>query len=67
MESSQRIDGRPPLTVAQMGKRLNVCRTTAWRLVYDGTIPHFKIRRSVRIPATAVDEYLRRVLVAERI
>jgi len=40
-----------------------VSRATVWRLIYEGDLPHFKIRGSVRIPAAAVEEYLARVLV----
>jgi len=57
---------RPPLTVEELAVALGVCRSTAYRLVYERAIPHIKIRSSVPIPAAAVDAYLGSVLVASR-
>ena len=52
-----------PLKVGQVAPMFGVSRATVWRLIYEGDLPHFKIRGSVRIPAAAVEEYLARVLV----
>lgn len=45
-------------TIAEAAEILKVCQVTVRRKCADGTIPYFRIGRSVRIKATALDALL---------
>jgi excisionase family DNA binding protein len=47
-----------PSTIAA---RLELHRSQVYKLIKDGTLPHIRIGRSVRVPAAALDTYLRRL------
>lgn len=46
-----------PSTIA---KRLDVDRGLVHGMIKDGTLPHIKIGTAVRVPALALEAYLRR-------
>ena len=52
----------PPvmLTVAEMARRLGIGRNTAYELVRAGRIPHVRFGRVIKVPAAALDEWVRR-------
>ncbi len=51
------------LTVAEVAAILRLSKMTVYRMVNSGALPALKVGRSVRVPASAVDEYLRRSFV----
>jgi excisionase family DNA binding protein len=59
-------DLRPPLTVEQFARRFNLPRSTAYLLVKNDEIQHFRIgrRRLIRIPAAAVDAFEKQAYAA---
>jgi len=56
---------RPPLaevrflTVAEVAAIMRVSKMTVYRLVHSGELPAVRVGRSFRVPASAVDDYLR--------
>lgn len=54
------------LTVEAAADRLSVGRTTLFELISSGAVASVKIGRARRIPASALDEYVRR-LTAEQV
>jgi excisionase family DNA binding protein len=42
------------------GKMLGVCERSVWQLVRDQQLPKVTIGRSVRIPVTALDDFINR-------
>jgi excisionase family DNA binding protein len=46
------------LTVEQVAKRLYVGRSTAYNMVNSGEIPCVRFGRLIRVPASALDQYL---------
>ncbi|MPZ62185.1 MAG: helix-turn-helix domain-containing protein [Propionibacteriales bacterium] len=48
------------LTVAEVAAAMRVSKMTVYRLVHSGELPAVRVGRSFRVPAAAVDEYLRR-------
>ncbi|WP_113699166.1 helix-turn-helix transcriptional regulator [Nonomuraea lactucae] len=48
------------LTVREIAARMRVCKMTAYRLVHGDAFPGtIRVGRSIRVPATAVDAYLK--------
>lgn len=47
------------VTVSQLSKMLCISEKSAYQLVKDGTIEHFKIGRTYRIPKLNIFDYLR--------
>lgn len=47
------------MTVAEVAAIMRVSKMTVYRLVHSGELPAVRVGRSFRVPATAVDEYLR--------
>lgn len=47
------------LTVAEVAKIMRLSKMTVYRMVNSGALPALKVGRSVRIPQSAVDDYLR--------
>lgn len=47
------------LTVAEVAAIMRVSKMTVYRLVHSGELPAVRVGRSFRVPAHAVDEYLR--------
>jgi excisionase family DNA binding protein len=47
------------MTVRDLMKYLRISRTTAYGLVWDGTIPHFKVRNQIRVWKSEVDRIFR--------
>jgi excisionase family DNA binding protein len=50
---------RRAVTVMEAAQTLGVSRVHAYRLVADGTLPSFRLGRTVRIPADAIEAMLR--------
>lgn len=46
------------LTVEQVAKRLYVGRSTAYNMVNSGEIPAIRFGRLIRVPVSALDQYL---------
>lgn len=46
------------LTVAEAARRLKICEATVRRAISDGRIKAGRKGRIIRIPATAIDEFL---------
>ena len=46
------------LTVEQVAKRLYVGRSTAYNMVNSGEIPSIRFGRLIRVPVSALDQYL---------
>ncbi len=46
------------LTVSELSTRLRIGRSSAYRLVKDGMIRSVRIGRTIRVPETAVQEFL---------
>ncbi len=51
------------LTVAEVAAVMRVSKMTVYRLVHNAELPAVKIGRSFRVPAQAVDDYLRNSFV----
>lgn len=47
------------LRPADVAKRLALHRSQVYRMIKDGTLPHIRIGRAVRVPAPAFEAYLR--------
>ncbi|PWJ24020.1 excisionase family DNA binding protein [Branchiibius hedensis] len=47
------------MTVAEVAAIMRVSKMTVYRLVHSGELPAVRVGRSFRVPAHAVDEYLR--------
>lgn len=47
------------LTVPEAARRLALGRATAYRLVQTGDLPSVRIGRTVRVPAAALDTWVR--------
>lgn len=48
------------LTVEEAAQRLNIGRTLAWQLVRQGDLPIVRLGRCVRIPRSALQEWIAR-------
>jgi excisionase family DNA binding protein len=48
------------LTVKDIQDRLNVSRSMAWKLIYNGEIPHVKVGRCVRVRESDVAVFIER-------
>ncbi len=48
------------LTVAEVAAAMRVSKMTVYRLVHGGELPAIRVGRSFRVPADAVNEYLRK-------
>jgi excisionase family DNA binding protein len=48
------------LTVVQSAKRLTICRSKMYALVYSGAVRHLRIGKSIRIRESAILEYEQR-------
>lgn len=47
------------LRPSDIAKRLALHRSQVYKLIKDGTLPHIRIGRAVRVPAPALEAYLR--------
>lgn len=47
------------MTVAEVAAIMRVSKMTVYRLVHSGELPAVRVGRSFRVPAGAVDDYLR--------
>jgi excisionase family DNA binding protein len=55
----QRLDGvEPVFHVNELAQHLDITRQTAYRMIRDGEIRSIRIGRAVRIPESAIAEYL---------
>ncbi|GEM_PF-910790 len=48
------------LRAPEVATFLNISRTQAYRLIENGTLPHIRLGRSVRVPRRALLDYLAR-------
>lgn len=64
-ESDERAEQPDLLTVDQVAKRLQVAPGTVRALVKRGELRSVRVGRLLRIPATAVDRYVRGDKVSE--
>ncbi len=46
------------LTVEQVAKRLYVGRSTAYNMINSGEIPAIRFGRLIRVPKSALDQYI---------
>ena len=46
------------ISVPEMGSRLGISRSLAWRLVNDGVIRTVRIGKRVVVPTDAIDKFL---------
>ena len=53
------------LTARDAASRLGVSRAELYRLIDDGRLPAYRIRRSIRLLVADVEEYLRQEGAAE--
>ncbi len=53
------LAGAKFLTVAEVAAIMRVSKMTVYRLVHSGELPALRVGRSFRVPASAVDDYLR--------
>ena len=51
------MTARPMMSVKEAAEYLSVSPMTIYRSVKDGTLPHIKIRRNIRIPLDALKTY----------
>jgi excisionase family DNA binding protein len=58
--------GEVLMTVEQTARRLGVGRTLAWGLVKRGEIPSIRLGRLVRVPTSALEEWIRHEASAHR-
>jgi excisionase family DNA binding protein len=54
-----RLSGVEFVTVAEVAAIMRVSKMTVYRLVHSGELPAIRVGRSFRVPAQAVDDYLR--------
>lgn len=52
------------LTVAEVADVMRVSKMTVYRLVHSGELPAIRVGRSFRVPAQAVQDYVRGSYVA---
>lgn len=52
------------VTVDELAKALSIGRTAAWELVHKGKIKSVKIGRTRRVPVSAIQEYVQKLLEA---
>jgi excisionase family DNA binding protein len=52
-------------TVAETAQAMGVSKMTVYRLVHSGELPAVRIGRTFRVPAVAVDDYLRDAYLKE--
>jgi excisionase family DNA binding protein len=50
--------GSALLTVAEVARQLRVCRATVYRLCAEGRLGHVRVSNAIRVPASALAEYL---------
>jgi excisionase family DNA binding protein len=48
------------MTVAEVAAAMRVSKMTVYRLVHGGELPAIRVGRSFRVPADAVNDYLRK-------
>jgi excisionase family DNA binding protein len=48
------------LGVVEVAELLGLCRDTIYKLCDDGTLAHYRVRNRIRVPLSAVQEYLSR-------
>ncbi len=48
------------LTVSEVAAAMRVSKMTVYRLIHSGEVSAVRVGRSFRVPAVAVDEYLRK-------
>jgi excisionase family DNA binding protein len=48
----------PLYTLKEVKAMLKVSQATVYRMIYDGRLPHIKVGRLVRVPASAVRNLL---------
>ncbi|MDX6324191.1 MAG: hypothetical protein QOK15_545 [Nocardioidaceae bacterium] len=58
--SGDDISGVTFLTVAEVAAAMRVSKMTVYRLVHGGELPAIRVGRSFRVPAGAVNDYLRK-------
>ena len=51
------------LTVQEVAELMRVSKTTVYRMVHAGELPAVRFGRSDRVPASAVESYLRSAVV----
>ncbi|MFL5419561.1 MAG: helix-turn-helix domain-containing protein [Myxococcales bacterium] len=49
------------LTVAEVARRLGVCRATVYRIRREGRLRHIRVSNAIRVPRRSFAEYVRRV------
>ncbi len=47
------------LTVAEVARRLAVCRATVYRICREGRLAHARVSNAIRVPASALEAYLK--------
>ena len=52
------MKGRPAMTVAEVAVMLNVSERHIYKLVQDGTLPHFKVGGAVRFDPDRMAKWL---------
>lgn len=55
------------VTVEEMATMLSIGRTVAWELVRKRKIKSVKIGRTRRVPLTAIQEYIQRLVEQEEV
>ena len=61
---SGQIGGRPDLSPDEACNELGVCRATLYKLISDGTLKTYKLRRLRRIPRSEIQAMRERLLAA---
>jgi len=51
---------RPLLSVRQVAALLGVCAATVYRMCEHGELPHFRVRKAIRVPVATLKAYLAR-------
>ncbi len=46
------------LTVAEVARRLGVCRATAYRICAEGRLGHLRVSNAIRVPESALAAYV---------
>jgi excisionase family DNA binding protein len=54
------------LKPSDIARRLALHRSQVYKLIKDGTLPHIRIGRAVRVPAPAFEAYLRSLQASSR-
>ncbi|MUL43587.1 helix-turn-helix domain-containing protein [Streptomonospora sp. PA3] len=54
-----RLDETRSFTIAEVATIMRVSRMTIYRMIHSGTLPAVRVGRMYRVPAPAVDDYLR--------